>query len=103
MTKLNLHFNLNRHSGKYHWYFLQLLFSLLFATQMAQAHVIGNAAWCRTNSPFHFECYFDEEAACKRYNKMLKDPSAEWTCDVQPTDPEIRNAKDLQTLIKQKK
>lgn len=70
---------------------------------MALAHVIGTASWCRTNNPVHFECYFDDESTCIKFNKMMKDPSADWTCDTQPTDPEIRNAKDLKDLIKPKK
>lgn len=71
--------------------------------QKSVAHVLGDAAWCRTNNPFHFECFFTDEASCQRYNKMTKDPFEEWSCDTQPTDPEIRNAKDPKILNKQKK
>ncbi len=82
---------------------LLILLSVFCASNLASAHVIGNGAWCRKSGPIHFEFFFDQESACARYNKMMKDPSAEWSCETQPSDPEIRNAKDLQSLIKQKK
>lgn len=59
------------------------MLALFFLSFPSYSHIMGKSNWCLSNSPVHFECFYESEESCEKMKKMrLKTPGefADWNC-----------------------
>lgn len=54
---------------------LCLIFLVSVAVRHGHAHILGKSAWCISNSPVHFECFYENNSTCEKMLSMRSRPS----------------------------
>jgi hypothetical protein len=78
--------------------FLLLPF-LTSLSSLSWAHIMGKSQWCLSNSPVHFECFYESQESCEKMKKMrgkfkVSSPTGDlvgdWNCEVFPYEYSLK-------------